>query len=35
LLEHFEEYLDWRLAGGHCPQCETEGTECARPRPRN
>jgi DtxR family transcriptional regulator, Mn-dependent transcriptional regulator len=34
LLEHFQEYLKWRMAGGHCPECEAAGSECAVARQR-
>ena len=34
VIEHFHEYLDWRLAGDHCQECEVEAerpADCAIP----
>ncbi|RPI25073.1 MAG: metal-dependent transcriptional regulator [Acidobacteria bacterium] len=28
IMEHFQEYLQQRLAGGHCPNCELKSGEC-------
>ncbi len=32
VLEHFQDYLERRMAGGHCPECETSSPRCGPSR---